>query len=116
MLYKAMKDFEVNKLLAEWRGLKVKPVAINGSEVQLDTAPLRWLKTVDYCNNWSDIVPVAIELGDYSIIDNMDGTSTVSLCSKTSLLNGIFSVHESPLRALTVCCIKIYEQQSKESK
>ena len=126
MNYETATDFELNKRLAELLALSFdvnEDCRLGGlgaiSKVMLivPTIDSRF-STHDYvdfnpCNNWNDIMPIAVELGVTLIPDNclshfayykleldVDGYSS-ELCEYDS----------SPQRALVICCIKVLEAQ-----
>lgn len=64
----------------------------------------------DYCNNWNDIMPIAVELKvglmiNWHVADIWSGIAHSS--------NKFDFSSESPQRALVICCIKVLESESK---
>lgn len=119
-----MSDFEVNKELAEHFGKKCYPVAIHGTAVQLDTGALRWMKTLDYCNCYEDIMPVSLDVGvfvspvytegrdvEYKAIHMKMHRRGDEAEPSMSLMGDKYDAYAStPQRALALACIKVLRE------
>ena len=100
-----MSDFEVNKKLEVLTGMYCEDFSGN------------YIKTMDYCNNPSDIMPAALA-HNISLIKLMDDVryfaeytctideSSFVLCSKLSC------EHTNPYRAMACCLILILQEET----
>ena len=113
MNYKKAPKNALTRELAFLLNKKVSPVSSYDDNDGIVIYPHDNEVNFDPCNNWNDIMPIAVELGVTLIPDNclshfayykleldVDGYSS-ELCEYDS----------SPQRALVICCIKVLEAQ-----
>lgn len=121
MNYETATDFELNKRLAELMALSFdvhEGCQLGGlgaiSKVMLivPTVDSRF-STHDYvdfnpCNNWNDIMPIAVELGVY-YTPTGDFTAVQKMGDDYSYFG--YTQASTPQRALVICCIKVLEDR-----
>lgn len=121
MNYETATKFELNKRLAEIIDFGERWVSFNEDNQSVyivekdglfDTLPVGYF---DPCKNWSDIMPIAVELG---VSLEPDADSVRGWWFAASRDTSMHSRNENgnPQRALVICCIKVLEAQANEKK
>lgn len=101
MNYETATDFELNFKLARLLDLRPK----RGRD---DTVRLCGIKIVDYCNNWNDIMPIAVELNI-----TLDPRGLNKKLGAMASFGKTYAINHSPQRALVICCINVLESKGK---
>ena len=98
-----MTDFELNKTIAKALGISLEPDSEYHNRI--NSSSVMWYggksyHSADYCNNWSDLMPLVVEKGISLEAELRDGYwyARSNLCS---------SRNKNPQRALAECLLKV---------
>lgn len=115
MDYETASDFEINKRLAEWLDcdFHCDGEVLFVSKKHDGNNILSVSGCVNFCLNWNDIMPIAIDL-NVSFEPTFEGAYVASQVLKYNFDGSVQSydfqsLDKSPQRAITICCIKALE-------
>lgn len=107
-------DFEVNKALGHlvYKNSYIERSVHGGSEISIINKDFA-LVMVDYCNNWNDVMPLAVEYG-ISLCPSEDKKDCEWYADKifSRNLESCWS-DKSPQRAIACCLILVLQENKK---
>jgi len=104
-----MSDLEITKVIAKKLGMEI----INQSDDAVMCGYAGMRSTVadrNYCNNWNDIMPLAVEYR-IKISEDLGGgyISSPHIITRYEMGGVIYFCHQSPQRAIACCLIMVLE-------
>lgn len=113
-----MNDFELNKAIAEALGINLEPDSEYKSHGEISSCVM-WYEgktyhSANYCNNWSDLMPLVVEYGiAFGQINSIESEVKYFQAGRWTIpfrkMKPYTCESTNPQRALAECLLKVLE-------